>query len=220
MSASSGSVFALAPPSLARQVRQRKQPVQQRSKATVSAVLEGAIQVLLKAGVAGLTTTKVAARAGVSVGTLYQYFPDKASLLMALKVQYAEATVGRVAAAASALGGQPLEVAIPAVIRGALEAKRDGLTLLLALREALSAPTADAVMKEANRAVRAVVQAVLEAAVPGLEGAAMKARMLVSAVEGPVSRAVLEEPRLLVDPAFEVELCALAMGYARTFTAR
>ncbi len=184
----------------------------------MEAVLQATLQVLLKEGQAALTTTRVAERAGVSVGTLYQYFPDKQSLVMALKVRYAREVMGRLGELASRLVGQPLEVAIPAVVRQALSAKREGLTLLLALREALSAPTADAVMREASRAVRAVVQAILEAAVPGLERPALRARLLVGAVEGPLAQAMLEDPGLLSDPAFEAELCALAAGYARTFT--
>jgi len=59
----------------------RKLPVQARSAASVDAILKATIQVLLKAGKERLTTTRVAMRAGVSVGTLYQYFPNKSSLL-------------------------------------------------------------------------------------------------------------------------------------------
>src|SRR4030088_2670530 len=61
----------------------RKSPVQARSAASVDAILEATIQVLLAAGKERLTTTKVAARAGVAVGTLYQYFPNKSALLQA-----------------------------------------------------------------------------------------------------------------------------------------
>jgi AcrR family transcriptional regulator len=61
----------------------RKQPVQQRSTATVTAILDATIQVLTAIGKERLTTTRVAERAGVSVGTLYQYFPNKRSLLQA-----------------------------------------------------------------------------------------------------------------------------------------
>src|SRR6516164_10394325 len=59
----------------------RKSPVQARSAASVDAILEATIQVLLSVGKERLTTTRVARRAGVSVGTLYQYFPNKSSLL-------------------------------------------------------------------------------------------------------------------------------------------
>src|ERR1019366_7406067 len=62
----------------------RKTPVQARSTVTVEAIAEATIQVLLSHGTDRLTTTKVAERAGVSVGTLYQYFPNKQSLLFAL----------------------------------------------------------------------------------------------------------------------------------------
>ena len=62
----------------------RKRPVQTRATVTVGAISEATIQILLKEGVNRLTTTRVAERAGVSVGTLYQYYPNKQSLLFAV----------------------------------------------------------------------------------------------------------------------------------------
>ena len=62
----------------------RKTPVQARSTLTVEAISEATIQVLLTHGTDRLTTTRVAERAGVSVGTLYQYYPNKQSLLFAI----------------------------------------------------------------------------------------------------------------------------------------
>lgn len=61
----------------------RKSPVQARSAASVDAILQATLQVLLTTGKERLTTTRVAGRAGVSIGTLYQYFPNKSSLLQA-----------------------------------------------------------------------------------------------------------------------------------------
>jgi AcrR family transcriptional regulator len=66
----------------------RKMPVQARSAVTIEAIFTATIQVLLQAGFENLTTTKVALRAGVSVGTLYQYFPNKSALLAAVLEQY------------------------------------------------------------------------------------------------------------------------------------
>jgi AcrR family transcriptional regulator len=75
-------------PTPSRRLKPRKSPVQARSMNTVKAIFEAAIQVLLKDGATRLTTTSVADRAGVSVGTLYQYFPNKESLLAAVLRQH------------------------------------------------------------------------------------------------------------------------------------
>lgn len=65
-------------------LRPRKTPRQARSAATIEAIHIATIQVLLAGGVGRLTTTRVAERAGVSVGTMYQYYPHKQALLFAL----------------------------------------------------------------------------------------------------------------------------------------
>ncbi|WP_280136448.1 TetR/AcrR family transcriptional regulator [Rhizobium sp. Leaf384] len=71
-------------------LRPRKLPVQSRAEATVSAIYEATLQVLSGAELARLTTSKVAERAGVSVGTLYQYFPNKEALLYAVLMRHFE----------------------------------------------------------------------------------------------------------------------------------
>jgi len=63
----------------------RKPPQQSRSRVTVEAILDGAIRVLEQEGSLAMTTTRVAQAAGVSVGTLYQYFPNRQSILDALQ---------------------------------------------------------------------------------------------------------------------------------------
>jgi AcrR family transcriptional regulator len=64
--------------------RPRKMPRQARSRALVEAILEAAARVLVERGYAGTNTNLVAERAGVSIGSLYQYFPNKDSLIVAL----------------------------------------------------------------------------------------------------------------------------------------
>lgn len=66
-------------------IASRKQPQQARSTELVAAILEAATQVLAKEGAARFTTTRVAEKAGVSVGSIYQYFPNKASILFRLQ---------------------------------------------------------------------------------------------------------------------------------------
>lgn len=63
----------------------RKQPRQARSNDLVAAILEAAVQVLTKEGAHRFTTARVAEKAGVSVGSLYQYFPNKAAILFRLQ---------------------------------------------------------------------------------------------------------------------------------------
>jgi len=68
-----------------RSVSSRKQPQQARSNDLVATILDAAIQVLAKEGAQRFTTARVAERAGVSVGSLYQYFPNKAAILFRLQ---------------------------------------------------------------------------------------------------------------------------------------
>jgi len=63
----------------------RKQPKQARSAALVEVILEAAVQVLAQQGATRFTTARVAEKAGVSVGSLYQYFPNKAAILFRLQ---------------------------------------------------------------------------------------------------------------------------------------
>jgi len=63
----------------------RKQPQQARSTELVAAILDAAVQVLAKEGAQRFTTARVAEKAGVSVGSLYQYFPNKAAILFRLQ---------------------------------------------------------------------------------------------------------------------------------------
>jgi AcrR family transcriptional regulator len=64
----------------------RRKPVQDRSLATVEAILEAAAQVFERYGYAAGTTNRIAGRAGVAIGSLYQYFRNKDAILVALEV--------------------------------------------------------------------------------------------------------------------------------------
>ena len=68
-------------------VQRRRNPTQSRSQATVAAILEAASQILHSKGKAAFNTNKIAERAGVGIGTLYEYFPNKTAILVALARQ-------------------------------------------------------------------------------------------------------------------------------------
>ncbi|MCG9890905.1 MAG: TetR/AcrR family transcriptional regulator [Thermosynechococcaceae cyanobacterium MS004] len=71
----------------------RKQPKQARSQATVEAILSATTHILTETGYDQLTTNRVAERAGVSIGSLYQYFPNKEALIFALAEHHADEMV-------------------------------------------------------------------------------------------------------------------------------
>ncbi len=67
------------------EISTRKQPQQARSTELVAAILQAALQVLGEEGVSRFTTARVAEKAGVSIGSVYQYFPNKTSILFRLQ---------------------------------------------------------------------------------------------------------------------------------------
>lgn len=104
-------------------LKPRRTPRQARSNATVDAILEAAIQVLLGQGARRLTTTRVAERAGVSVGTLYQYFPHKEGLLYAVIQRYLDEVAETVVQTCQRNLGQPLDVASDVLVAAYVDAK-------------------------------------------------------------------------------------------------
>ena len=106
-----------------RNLKPRKTPCQARAEATVDAILEATIQVLLSEGARRLTTTRVAARAGVSVGTLYQYFPHKEALLYAVLKQHLDTIAEAVEAACAGLRDQAIATIGEGLVLAYLDAK-------------------------------------------------------------------------------------------------
>ncbi|MBK1874995.1 TetR/AcrR family transcriptional regulator [Marinobacter sp. 1-3A] len=68
-----------------------RQPVQSRAQRSVRKILDAALEVLSEEGYAGLTTNKVATRAGINVATLYTYFPNKAAIIIQVAKEFEEA---------------------------------------------------------------------------------------------------------------------------------
>ena len=102
------------------ELQPRKAPRQQRAQATCAAILEAAAQLLSERGLAGYTTNAVAERAGVSIGSLYQYYPNKDALMSALIASQQARQFERVQQAAQATVGATLEAAVRTMIRAAM----------------------------------------------------------------------------------------------------
>jgi AcrR family transcriptional regulator len=104
-------------------LKPRKTPVQARSTQTVEVILQACIQVLMDGGLERLTTTRVAQRAGTSVGSIYQYFPNKQSLLAAVLERHLMQVVMAVEAACASAKGQSTAAMASAVVDAFVNAK-------------------------------------------------------------------------------------------------
>jgi AcrR family transcriptional regulator len=98
----------------------RKTPRQARSRATVDAILEAVAYILARHGYAGLTTNRVAERAGVNIASLYQFFPNKASLITELQRRHVEASRAAAAEAIAATRDRSISGVIAALVRSGL----------------------------------------------------------------------------------------------------
>jgi AcrR family transcriptional regulator len=128
---------------------------------TLDAVFEATIQLLLSDGRHRLTTTRVAERAGVSVGTMYQYFPNKQALIYALNERYLEALAGRIEATCQGQHGAPAGEMVAALIEVYWRAKTERTDVTRALYRSVvemdNEPLIDAFAARADAATTAML---------------------------------------------------------------
>ena len=170
----------------------RKTPVQKRSGVTVEALLEAAIQVLPKLGAARLTTTAVAARAGVSVGTLYQYFPNKQVLLHAVLERHLNQILDAVMRVCEQAHGAALAVMARALVSGFLDAKFERPEASAALYAVSLYPASGALQLRLSRRARAAIANMLASAGDAAFVDVDEAAAMVYAALSGASRAMLE----------------------------
>ncbi len=145
-------------------LKPRKIPIQMRSTVTMEAIYDAAIQVLLKVGVKHITTTRVAERAGVSVGTLYQYHPNIQSLMAAVLERHLNYVVEVVTVACENHHHQPLDVMTKTMVNAFIASKTAHPDISKALHAVDSdLNCADIVKRAITKSVYAV-QAMLETA--------------------------------------------------------
>lgn len=200
----------------------RRTPVQERSRQTVAAILEAAAQVFEERGLAGTTTDRVARRAGVSVGSLYQYFPDKGSLLVALARQHVDRELeevraglvglGRVLAGSGGSGARdPLRALVAGLLRRHRERPR--LTRLI-LEELPPSPEREALLSRREDDLAAEVEALLLGlGVPPQRGGRLGAWMVVHLVQGLVHHYVQHPPPGVSEDAFLDAVVDLVVGW-------
>lgn len=141
----------------------RKRPRQARSTATVEAIVEAAARILERAGPDALTTNAIAERAGVSVGSVYQYFPAKEAILSALICRERAAFERRLVDTVSASAGQRLADALAGLVDVAVAQQLDNPRLARALDYLESTTPLEAAATDINRRIGGIVTDFLRA---------------------------------------------------------
>lgn len=199
----------------------RKSPVQARSAASVDAILEATVQVLLQVGKERLTTTKVALRAGVSVGTLYQYFPNKSALLKAALKRHLDEVTTALELVCNQQKGHSLSEMATAVITTFLQAKlRDANTSVALYAVSSDVDGAKIAQEKAIRSHKAIT-AMLKTAQEHLTTDPQLVASMLQGVMVGVSRKLLESPA--PEKQFDIlrqEMIFLACAYLNACSTR
>lgn len=197
-------------------VKMRKNAKQARAKQSVSAILEATTQLLEHSGIDRISTNHIAERAGVSIGTLYQYFPNKTAIFVAIAEQDIERRFQLVADAISKEDGVLAEDSTRGMMRALIRSFADAqhnaaiIRVLMATRATAEARTlpVDAIAKMLAEAVGRTGKAR-----PLTETSAF---VLTRAVLWTILMATIDAPHLLNRREFEDELVLLVQLMMRS----
>ena len=199
----------------------RKEPQQARSAELVAAVLEAALQVLAKEGAPRFTMARVAERAGVSVGSLYQYFPNKAAVLFRLQSDEWRRTGEMLRALLEDQTRSPQD-RLRRAVKAFLQSECEEAAVRGALDDAAplyrDAPEAQA----ARAASQATVRTFLEEALPGVPvEARARAEALMKSTLGAVAKEFSDTPRTPAEiDAFGDAMADMLCAYLDRLAAR
>jgi AcrR family transcriptional regulator len=206
---------ARKPPTKKTRTTPRKTAIQARSQATVETILRATAHILVREGYDTLSTNRVAERAGVSVGSLYQYFPNKASLVSALLHRHVDDMLATIVAEAPTLMTLRLEPAIRRFVELMIEAHRVDPALHRVFVEQMprigDLSRIESVQERGIALARAYLTLHAEEIRPcDLDLAAF---MVVVTIEAVTHGAVLSKPELLARPELIDEATTLVVKY-------
>jgi AcrR family transcriptional regulator len=193
----------------------RKRPRQERSRATIAAILTATARILEHDGFDRASTNRIAAAAGVSVGSLYQYFPSKEALVAALIERHMEEMTSEIVAGLDRVAKLPLTEAVRQMVELMLRAHAVDPKLHRVLIEQVPRIGRMGKLREVERQVFKVVRAYLEVQraelrVTDLDLAAF---VVVQTVEALTHGFVLYHPQKLSEPALRDEITDLVVRY-------
>ena len=195
-------------------LKPRRQPRQARSQVTVDAIFEATIQVLLSLGLQRLTTIKVADRAGVSVGTLYQYYPNKQALLYGVLQRHLDRVGDALGTAAASVHGTTLATMIPVVVQAFVQAKTERIDEARALSVVANELDTRELVQAAEKRGRDTLSDMLATATDArFDNLLLVSYVLTVAMVGP-TRAMIEgaTPRTILR-SLRGQLESLCLGY-------
>jgi AcrR family transcriptional regulator len=187
----------------------RKVPTQQRSRATVEAIVEAATHVLGRRGWAEFNTNEVAGVAGASIGSLYQYFPNKLSLIEAIRRRHFDGVIAVLKKACT----EPAESSVDSLVQGMLQLHSSNPSLHKALLEEAPRFGPSVAHVEFEKEYRELFCAFVSKHLGGRRIASTRliARVLAAAIEGAVHEAAMHG--LSRSPALKREIVSLVCSY-------
>ena len=202
-----------------RRLEPRKLPKQARSETTFDAILEAAAQIFERHGYAAGTTNRIAERAGVSIGSLYQYFPNKDAILLALVHQHlAEGTAALGPHIERLSCGAPFDDVLPDIIYAmvAMHAFAPGLHRVLFEETQLPSTLRAELDELEDRLVDLIADALAANPHSRPTDHRLSARIVISAIEGLTHRLVLRPPPGVTPEAIASEITEVVRAYLQT----
>jgi AcrR family transcriptional regulator len=196
----------------------RKQASQDRSRATVDALVEATARILVREGFDRASTNRIAEAAGVSVGSLYQYFPTKEALVAAVIDRHNRETMRVVRDVLPEVAGLPVSQAIRQLVAAAVRAHRIDPKLHRALTEQIPRVGRLENVESNARETAALFKAFLEARKNEVRVADpdMTAFVCVTSIEALTHNAVLHHAKTISEEAMDAlveEATRLVVGY-------
>lgn len=193
----------------------RRQPRQVRSQQMVEAILEATARVLAERGYAATNTNLVAERAGVSVGSVYQYFPNKDALLTALHERHAAQMHGVIVGVLGAAHPRSLKGHIEAMVQALLAAHQVAPALHKVLEREFPFLDAPRDQSPADAEIFRRVRALLEEhrAQIGPRNLDLATWTVLQVMESLVHAAVIEPPQMFSARELERTIAAVVLGY-------
>jgi len=181
--------------------RPRKHASQDRSRATVDALVEATARILVREGFDKASTNRIAEAAGVSVGSLYQYFPSKEALVVAVIVRHQEELMQIARGALTEVASLPVPKAVRRLVTVAIEAHRIDPKLHRVLAEQLPRTGRLENVEVFNRELYTLFRTYLEAHRDELHSVDldMAAYVCVTSIEALTHNAVLHRSEMLSD---------------------